>query len=992
MKTKYQCLPEKQPHYGLRKLSIGLASVLLGVAVLSGPNSAKANSLTNSQQLIEPAEQTQLAPNNPTTGQQAVLRRDSTATMQKEDGMNVPKTTGTVTDAQIKANANIISNDQSSQTARIQASFQAIPVNTTVGRLPEAKSFVAAPANFAGSWTASWDHQPDVNKVGMAEGMVKVAVSGLGDGGNEALTFTKKARLHVYVKDTDYALTYVGSGDHSIATPSLAPTDKAAHIYLSYVLLENDGHGHSTARVLQNQILTGAVGATLNENWPSFEISNILKAQGCQLTESGEEALANLQQFTATPQYVTIEVAPITQNEMGETVAPAIPWLRTIMPSGLNINPTIGLAPAALVGNASLLPDGTVYSWVQPPVFESADGALRLTAHSHPVIKVILPSGSTYLLKDTDEVDQLNTDGATVLRPATTGRESNMRRLLTFYTYPGQVMVKGTVTTIHDQIPAPSSVLQDQPVQTDGQPAEGDIVTTIHYVDITKKARQLAQSAQSAGGDPTGALLDHHWQPSDGQLLTGHQTVEFGPAGTYFNRQPWDGSSLGYTKVGADEAVNQQKLAAGMAKDLYVYLNKTVYWKVLPDVTHPGYTFGLLSNNGAVNSYVPVQVDPITQPFMQGITYVNQTTHKVVQRVPNAISGQLTEGQGTVTKATAEKVIHHNLPTDYNYAGDDFASQHGEIEQIVNPNPQEGVMFKSSQPSLKTTARLAQTDPSFVDIIAYLTPVIHDASTTIHYIDVTNSKKASGWTPTDGTEVGYAISEKGPLNSKFPVTLWDFHADYSLAGQDPDVTAGILYQGMPANLYVYLKQKVQPTTPDDPVNPTQLTENSQPSEPTPAPQPTGLPQPSQPIPAPQPTLPVQPTAAVQPTVPAQPTSPVQPTENSQPIPTAKPTEPQSPTTPATVPVHPDENYLPAKPGRPKEDSQPATAAEMLEPKKPEVLVSAEQPVISQLNSHQRALYMMKLPQTGNSQSWLTLLGMTLATVNLMLGRSFKKYR
>lgn len=124
-------------------------------------------------------------------------------------------------------------------------------------------------------------------------------------------------------------------------------------------------------------------------------------------------------------------------------------------------------------------------------------------------------------------------------------------------------------------------------------------------------------------------------------------------------------------------------------------------------------------------------------------------------------------------------------------------------------------------------------------------------------------------------------------------------------------------------------QPTKPTTPTTPTEPTQPTKPTVPTEPTQPSQPTSPTKPTQPkgkVTEPtQPTNPTNPTAPTQPTEPTAPTAPTAPTQPSKPSGVTQPTSPVQPTS-VTTPVNPTPSSVVPQPvnSKPQQQKLPQT--------------------------------------------------------------------
>lgn len=255
------------------------------------------------------------------------------------------------------------------------------------------------------------------------------------------------------------------------------------------------------------------------------------------------------------------------------------------------------------------------------------------------------------------------------------------------------------------------------------------------------------------------------------------------------------------------------------------------------------------------------------------------------------------------------------------------------IESAINQNTNQNILTYDSNTGkyyVNSVAITSTTSPIVISV-----HYAKEITTKIHYIDVSHSNKLNNFQPTDGNELSHTIVESGKDGETFPTVLWNYVKDgWTLVSEDPELAGGKLHRLMKANLYIYLKKVT--------------------SQPT-------VPQGSTP----------QPTNASQPTKPAQPATP-----------SAKPTQPVKPNKPKNHRTEP----------APVHHNAPAPSKGTSGNNKwSENVGSYERNSISTRSQNQKQT-VSTLPQTGEKETKLAILGFAVVSFALLFGLADRKKR
>lgn len=318
--------------------------------------------------------------------------------------------------------------------------------------------------------------------------------------------------------------------------------------------------------------------------------------------------------------------------------------------------------------------------------------------------------------------------------------------------------------------------------------------------------------------------------------------------------------------------------------------------------------------------------------------------------------------------------------------GDASTQFYGYVNEVIHYVDQHGnPMMNNGQAIRDHTATLTfESDPThdnaFTDSQAFVNVAV---------------PSVSGYTAHAGIMNGNQLAKNGNL-ARYDNPVISAYGQYGpVTYPHDDVVLYVVY--VPTSQPTQPSQTTKPTEPTQPSQhsqPSQPTGNTQPTQPTVPTQPTGNTQPTAPTVPTQPTnnptnptVPTQPTSATKPTQPkghtsepTQPTSPSIPTSPTNPSAPVNPTSPTIPSTPAK-PTSPTAPTIPETPNQPTAPVQPTTSTKPGQPVEPGAVVT---PLTKPRQES-------KLPQTGNQRNRLGLLGLGLVGMMTLLGFSQRRH-
>ena len=368
------------PRYGLRKLSIGLASALLGTVITAG--------ITTTAHAAE--TDTPTVETHQSDAGSIVSQKSVTLTSPVKDKM-APQTANTATDSDspvsVETPADQVTTPTESeyQAPKQEKQIDIVPIQTTVGQVPDPKAAFANWNHSAQSISAddpdmfavSWDQQPDVAKVGQVTAKLKVSYGEYNEQTDQPVQTSEIVDVPVIVtfKEQTVDNTQTNAGDERVTNTVQFINAKTGKIIRvdKYI-----GDKDSSAESWDNAIDSGTLKAAINY-------------AGYQLSPNNNISLSDVLQLGETDQFFSIYLDPVDDNQGEEPAdhAKVKPVLRDSL-ADFYVDFTKGLPdPAIFIANYDQLPAGTTVSWkVKPTYVKQDDDTYDTMPTNYPVIEV----------------------------------------------------------------------------------------------------------------------------------------------------------------------------------------------------------------------------------------------------------------------------------------------------------------------------------------------------------------------------------------------------------------------------------------------------------------------------------------------------------------------------------------------------------------------------------------------------------------------------
>jgi LPXTG-motif cell wall-anchored protein len=346
--------------YSLRKLSVGLASVMLGISFVASANTAQADETNSSDK----------------------------------------------TPAVVETNEKPAATDQTVEDENEQSPL--VPIETSRGQTPDPKAAIPNWENYANAYSSQdaskfkvdWETAPDTLKTGNTTGKIKITGENYDESTNTAKETTKTVAVPVtvYNSDQDYLID-----EGNISDPSTKNSDQLVKNILKIYDIVNK-------KIVRTDSFTGYANSSADSEY-GYDLKNILEQLGYQeVTETpyqnGSE-LGAFQEFTDHDQYFTVFVQPKFVAE-GDQDYQTVPKLKDNLDAYTYLDWKHEVDPAEFIGNIAFLPAGTKVEWNVKPQFDlsKADEGNynNVCPINHPSIKVTVPGqDQPYVLGGTED-------------------------------------------------------------------------------------------------------------------------------------------------------------------------------------------------------------------------------------------------------------------------------------------------------------------------------------------------------------------------------------------------------------------------------------------------------------------------------------------------------------------------------------------------------------------------------------------------------------
>lgn len=378
---------EKRNRYAIRKLSVGVASILTGTTF------ALHSDIVHADEASNPSETTSEVVSTPTETEGDASAETSTNTEENNDPVEQP-----IADTE----NNGPSEDQSGNPSPVEDvnRYPLAPVEATKGQIPDAKSAIPNWNNYsnglstdnADGFKVEWETLPDTSKLGNTTGKIKITTieSDFDDVANMPIqktnTKTVEVPITVYDKDSDYIV------NDGMIDNSGEPSDTIVKNTIKLVDATNN-------KIIRTDVIEGYA----NSYAEVTGFDQIIQCLGYRRSykeeyQNGSDA-SDAGTFTDTDQYFTIYLEPKEfYNEEGKTIDPTTtPVLGQSMYADIYLDYSKPVDPAWFIDNINLLPEGTKVEWSEAPKFEvSTDDSETKELVNNPSIKVTLPNASTF--------------------------------------------------------------------------------------------------------------------------------------------------------------------------------------------------------------------------------------------------------------------------------------------------------------------------------------------------------------------------------------------------------------------------------------------------------------------------------------------------------------------------------------------------------------------------------------------------------------------
>lgn len=354
MRTKQRLMKaDHTSRYGLRKLSWGLASVMLGATITF----IGTNPTAHAAESGNPAEApTQTAALSMTGSSSASVGETKEGTVESS-----------VSSQHVLGQA--ATPDESKPGEDSGQQIQVAPIQTTVGVVPDAKAAIPNWNYDQGITDAVWDQQPDVSRPGQTTGRVRLTF----DPNYGYETPSRLMNVSVYVTARDETIDYQETG---------VPVDDMVSNYVQYV-------DEKTGKILRVEKYTGAKETSTNE-WPkpidSDYVRQAFHYAGYDLVNDSNTTFNDALTLGNSDQYFTLYLTPVTDGQTGSGQE-VEPFIRNDV-QGLYLDftdPNNLPNPVVFIANWNQLPKGSKAIWKVKPSFDLAKDEYGNYVNYYPI-------------------------------------------------------------------------------------------------------------------------------------------------------------------------------------------------------------------------------------------------------------------------------------------------------------------------------------------------------------------------------------------------------------------------------------------------------------------------------------------------------------------------------------------------------------------------------------------------------------------------------
>lgn len=404
------------PRYGLRKLSLGVASVVLGTTITIVGSNITANADTNDQENTAVSVDNNETPAPAINEQTPADSQTNTTTDPSQDGpsANTPEGPSNPTvgpdGTPLGPDGNPINQEKQ---------INVVPIQTSVGVVSDAKQAIANWSNTANNlsrndtsmFTVSWATAPNVENVGTVTGELKVTYAG-----NE---YNEETGQFNAVTKTVPVTIYVTGKDETINNESDVTGEDLVTNTVQYV-------NKKTGQIIRTDKYTGEKDSSTAswENKPISEadLEQTFRFAGYELYQNSQEGyegkddvhdsydtsttFSDVLQFGETNQYFTIYLTPISSDHGGQTSdeKDVVPVLRdTVADFYLDFVKELP-NPRIFIANLNQLPADTKVEWKVKPEYDltQQDGTYLNPVPTNTSIISVTYNGKTIDLGEED--------------------------------------------------------------------------------------------------------------------------------------------------------------------------------------------------------------------------------------------------------------------------------------------------------------------------------------------------------------------------------------------------------------------------------------------------------------------------------------------------------------------------------------------------------------------------------------------------------------